>query len=131
MRSVVAALAALVSTFAFSATPVPSNKWSFVFTDAKGRADRPVRVYTYRPRQCDSTCPIIFVMHGAKRDASNFRTHWEFAADRWGFIVIAPEFYSWAKPQLYNLGDLAEQADREKWAYSVVEHLFDEVRVGQ
>ena len=42
---------------ALAATPVPSGKWSFVFTDAKGHADRPVRVYTYRPRQCDVDVP--------------------------------------------------------------------------
>jgi poly(3-hydroxybutyrate) depolymerase len=131
MRNVIAALAALASTLTFAATPVPSGKWSFMFTDAKGRADRPVRVYTYRPRQCDSACPIIFVMHGVKRDASNYRTHWEFAADRHGFIVIAPEFFAWPKAAAYNLGDVAEQPDREKWAFSVIEHLFDEVSVGQ
>src|SRR6188508_1364001 len=90
-------LAACAASAAIAATPVPSNKWSFMFADAKGRADRPVKVYTYRPRQCDSTCPIVFVMHGVKRDASNYRTHWELAADRWGFIVIAPEMISWPK----------------------------------
>lgn len=124
-------LAAFASSLTFAATPVPSGKWSFVFNDAKGRADRPVRVYTYRPRQCDSNCPIIFVMHGVKRDASNYRTHWEFAADRYGFIVIAPEFVAWPKAAAYNLGDVAAQPDREKWAFSVIEHLFDEVRVDQ
>jgi len=131
MNRAIAWLAALACTGAFAATPVPSNKWSFMFADAKGRPDRPVKVYTYRPRQCDSTCPIVFVMHGVKRDASNYRTHWEFAADRWGFIVIAPEMISWPKAAAYNLGDVAQQPDREKWAFSLIEHLFDEVRDGQ
>ena len=131
MNKAIAWLAALACTGAFAATPVPSNKWSFMFADAKGRPDRPVKVYTYRPRQCDSTCPIVFVMHGVKRDASNYRTHWELAADRWGFIVIAPEMISWPKAAAYNLGDVTEQADREKWAFSFIEHLFDEVRDGQ
>ena len=131
MRTAIALLAAFAAQLALAATPVPAGKWSFVFADAKGRPDRPVRVYTYRPRQCDSTCPITFVMHGAKRDASNYRNYWELAADRYGFIVIAPEFLAWPKAAAYNLGDVATQADREKWSYSVVEHLFDEVRDGQ
>ena len=42
-----------------AATPVPSGRWSFVFTDQKGRPDRPIRVFTYRPKACDSTCPIL------------------------------------------------------------------------
>jgi pimeloyl-ACP methyl ester carboxylesterase len=134
--SVILAQAAIqvLSAFAasaFAATPVPSNKWSFEFRDARGRPDRPVRVYTYRPRQCETRCPIVFVMHGAKRDASNYRTHWEFAADRYGFIVIAPEMHAWPKAAAYNLGDVAAQDDREKWAFSMIEHLFDEVRDGQ
>jgi len=124
-------LAACAASAALAATPVPSGKWSFAFNDAKGRPDRPVKVYTYRPRQCDSTCPIIFVLAGAKRDASAYRTHWELAADRHGFIVIAPEFLAWPKAALYNAGDVAAQPDREKWAFSVIEHLFDEVNAGQ
>ena len=45
---VIAMLGAVVAT---AATPVPSGRWSFVFTDAKGRAARPSRVFTYRPKQ--------------------------------------------------------------------------------
>jgi hypothetical protein len=124
--------AVLVAFPAEAATPVPSGKWSFVFTDAKGRPDRPVRVFTYRPRQCDTTCPIQFVMHGTSRTASNYRDYWELAADRYGFIVIAPEFSRTAWPgRSYNLGDVAGNRDHEKWSYSVVEHLFDEMRDGQ
>lgn len=116
-----------------AATPVPSGKWSFVFTDKRGQADRPLRVYTYRPRQCDSTCPIQFVMHGKSRNAADYRDYWELAADRYGFLVIAPEFSAkeWPKAAAYNLGDVAGNAEREKWSYSVVEHLFDEMRDGQ
>jgi pimeloyl-ACP methyl ester carboxylesterase len=116
-----------------AATPVPSGKWSFVFTDKRGQADRPLRVFTYRPRQCDSTCPIVFVMHGAQRRASAMRDHWELPADRHGFLVIAPELSEkhWPKAADYNLGGVADEKNREKWAYSTVEHLFDEMRDGQ
>ncbi|MBL0143163.1 MAG: hypothetical protein IPP91_13930 [Betaproteobacteria bacterium] len=118
---------------AHAATPVPSGKWSFVFTDKRGQPDRPLRVYTYRPRQCDSTCPIQFVLHGMSRHASNYRDYWELAADRYGFVVIAPEFAEkyWPGSAAYNLGDVADNSDREKWSYSVIEHLFDEMRDGQ
>ena len=128
--SAVLALAAAPSA---AATPIPPGKWSFVFTDAKGRADRPLRVYTYRPRDCDTRCPIQFVLHGVKRNASEYRDYWEYLADRYHLIVIAPEFSqkNWAKAAGYNLGDVKEQPDREKWAFAAIEHLFDEVRDGQ
>jgi pimeloyl-ACP methyl ester carboxylesterase len=133
MRIAMALLLAALALPAVAATPVPSGKWSFVFTDRKGQADRPIRVYTYRPRQCDSTCPIQFVLHGQSRTASNYRDYWELAADRYGLLIIAPEFSQkeWPKSAAYNLGDTGAQTDREKWAYSVIEHLFDEMRDGQ
>jgi poly(3-hydroxybutyrate) depolymerase len=118
---------------ALATTPVPSGKWSWTFVDEKGRADRPLKVYTYRPRPCDTTCPMMFVMAGVKRDASTYRDYWELLADRYKFMVIAPEFTRdlWPKAASYNLGDVAAQGDREKWAFSAIEHLFDEMRDGQ
>lgn len=116
-----------------AATPVPGGKWSFVFTDKLGQPDRPIRIYTYRPRQCDSKCPIQFVMHGVKRNASDYRDNWELIADRYGLLIIAPEFLEkyWPRAEAYNLGDVAGSDNPEKWAYSAIEHIFDEMRDGQ
>ena len=133
MKTLLATILLAAAFPALAATPVPSGKWSWTFVDAKGRADRPIKVYTYRPRACDSTCPITFVIAGAKRNASTYRDYWELLADRHKFMVIAPEFTreSWPKAAAYNLGDVASQSDPEKWAYSAIEHLFDEMRDGQ
>ena len=128
-----AVILAGVAVSAQAKTEIPPGKWSFVFTDAKGHADRPMRVYTYRPRKCDTKCPIVFVMHGLNRNASRYRDYWELPADGYDVIVVAPEFGTryWPREENYNLGEVAQQADREKWAYSAIEHLFDEVRDGQ
>ena len=125
---------AVMAPAAEAATAIPTGKWSFVWTDVKGRADRPMRVYTYRSRKCkDVACPIQFVLHGVKRDASRYRDHWELLAERHGLVVVAPEFSQrhWPRAAGYNLGDVAGEADREKWAFSAIERLFDEVREGQ
>jgi poly(3-hydroxybutyrate) depolymerase len=123
----------LAPAMAAAATPVPSGRWSFVFTDQKGRPDRPMRVFTYRPRQCDTTCPIVIVLHGAKRDAYPYMKHWGAIADEHKVIVIGPQFEArlWPKAAAYNAGDVKQQPDREKWAFAAIEHLFDEVRDGQ
>src|SRR5258708_4830409 len=127
------AMLASVAMPAFAATPIPPGKWSFIFNDQKGRADRPIRVYTYRPKACDTTCPIQFVLHGTKRNASNYRDHWTFLAARYKLLSVAPEFLGnqWPKAAGYNQGDVAAQPDREKWTFSAVEHIFDEGRDGQ
>jgi len=123
----------LASMACVAATPVPSGRWSFVFTDQKGRPDRPIRVFTYRPKQCDTTCPIVIVLHGAKRDAYPYMKDWGSIADERKVIVIGPQFESrlWPKAAAYNAGDVKEQPDREKWAFAAVERIFDEVRDGQ
>jgi len=116
-----------------AATPIPPGKWSFVFTDAKGRADKPMRVYTYRPKKCDEKCPLQFVLHGLSRNASTYRDYWEIIADNYGLVIVAPEFSQthWKGTAGYNLGDVESQPDREKWGFSAIEHLFDEVREGR
>lgn len=134
-RALIVAIVLLVGSIAWpalAATPIPPGKWSFVFTDAKGQPERPIRVYTYRPSKCDTRCPILFVMHGVKRNASQYRDYWELLADSHNLLIVAPEFTAkhWPRAAAYNLGDMAAQEDREKWAYSAVEHLFDEVRDG-
>jgi poly(3-hydroxybutyrate) depolymerase len=132
--AVLAGVLALVAAWpAAAATAIPPGKWSFLFTDAKGRADRPMRVYTYRPRQCDEKCPIQFVLHGQGRTASNYRDYWELAADRYGFLVVVPEFSKahWPGGAGYNRGDVDATEDRDKWGFLLIEHLFDEVRSAQ
>ena len=67
LLSVSGAVLALASLGAFAGTPVPAGKSSFVFIDAKGHAERPVPVYTYRPATCDAKCPMVFSIHGVSR----------------------------------------------------------------
>ncbi len=133
MKTCLALLLAALALPALAATPIPPGKWRFEYTDAKGRADRPIRVYTYRPRACDTKCPIVFVLHGMTRNGAHYRDYWELLADSYKLLVVAPEFTNeaWPKAAAYNLGDVADQANPEKWTYSAIEHLFDEVRDGQ
>lgn len=136
-RRLIAALLGSVLLFVaagtFAATPVPSGRWSFIFTDQKGRPDRPIRVFTYRPKACDSTCPILIVLHGAKRDAYPYMKDWGSVADDHKVILIGPQFEDrhWPGAAAYNEGDIKAQPGREGWAFAAIEHLFDEVKDGQ
>ena len=135
MKKILVAALLLASAIpALAATPVPSGRWSFVYEDPRGRPDRPIRVYTFRGKKCDSKCPILFLLPGEKRNAYDYLAFWDTTADRNNLILVAPEFSKerWPKAAAYNLGDVAEQkANREKWAYSAIEHIFDEIRDGQ
>ena len=134
LTGILLAVAAMLSSVAaFAATPVPSGRWSFVYTDAKGRPDRPIRVFTYRAKACDETCPIVIVLHGTKRDAYPYMKYWGAIADEHKLIVIGPQFEDrhWPRAAAYNEGDVKAQPGREGWVFAAIEHLFDEVRAGQ
>src|SRR5262245_18994755 len=49
-------------------------------------------VWYYLPEQARPDTPILIVMHGANRDADRYRDEWMPHAQRYGFIVAAPEF---------------------------------------
>ncbi len=119
------------------AAVLPAGKSQFEFVDNKGDATRPVTVWMYVPAGCDQTCPLQFVMHGVQRNGETYLDHWvPFAngGDASGkatnggkFIVIAPEFKRqyFPKDDDYSLGRSTAEADPEKWAFAVPEHLFD------
>jgi poly(3-hydroxybutyrate) depolymerase len=125
-------IAAVSAASAIASTPVPNGKWSFVWTDARGDTSKPIRVYTYRPRACDTTCPMVIVLHGMGRNAAEYRDYWELLADHYKVLVVAPQFdkENWKGTEGYNLGEIGN-GERQKTVFAAVEHLFDEMRDGQ
>lgn len=104
----------------------------FVFSDWQG-PDLPV--WTYIPAGIDAAvAPIAFIMHGARRNADEYRDQWIEEAEAGGFIVIAPEFSRSDFPgsRGYNLGamtakDTGEWRNEELWSFSAIEPMFDDV----
>jgi poly(3-hydroxybutyrate) depolymerase len=138
MREHLAAACALVAIAgampSAAATAIAPREGRFRFVDTRGRPDRPITVYTYRPAACDAKCPLVIVMAGVHRDAERYRGYWEASADRYGLVIAAPELpnKTWRHAAAYNLGDMAAHPDDpSKWAYSAIEHLFDEIGEGR
>ncbi|MEP5938372.1 MAG: hypothetical protein ABJ239_08605 [Erythrobacter sp.] len=104
----------------------------FEFSDWAG-PDLPV--WTYVPDTIDrKNAPILFVMHGARRDPERYRDQWIDEADRGGFIIVAPEFsrQDFAGSLGYNLGamydsETGELRDEGRWGFSAIEPIFDDV----
>ena len=107
---------------------------SFRFADDRGNVGRPLTVWYHRPAGLPDTAPIVFVMHGVKRDAHNYRDNWTAAAERFGFLLLCPEFTRTDYPdrRAYQLGNLVDGAGgplpRDVWTFGVIERLFDLVR---
>lgn len=103
----------------------------FVFTEWDG-PDLPV--YYQLPDKVTRDTPVVFVMHGVKRDADRYRDEWADLARQHGFIAVVPQFGKSDFPgsRGYNTGYFA-QADgtprpRALWSFAAIEPLFDDVR---
>ena len=92
------------------------------------------RVYLTRPEALSPDRPIVFVMHGMKRNASEYRDQWHELAKEHEFLLVVPEFSERHFPgsEAYNLGNVFDEKGklqpRAAWSFSAIEPIFDEVR---
>lgn len=99
-------------------------------------ADRPFVLNAYRGAGYAPDRPVVFVMHGMKRNGDEYRDFWIEAADRHGLLIVAPTFdgegHEGAGP--YNNGAVLDAegkaAPPASWTYQVPARLFDALRRG-
>lgn len=111
----------------------------FLYKDPATATGKSLWVWTYRPASFTADSPIVFVMHGVKRNADIYRNNWITLADYHGFLIVAPEFSrddfpgSWH----YNLGNVMYRADssgtlaanaERYWSFPIIDRVFDQVR---
>jgi hypothetical protein len=104
----------------------------FRFPDEHGTTGA-LDVHFYRPARFGPASPILFVVHGRHRNAVSYRQAWAPVADRYGCLLLCPEFSRASYPRAdFQLGrvltgdGLARR--REEWTFDVVERIFDAVR---
>ncbi len=106
---------------------------NFTFTDERGNADKPMRVWFYRPQSLKINSPIVFVMHGVNRDAQRYCREWVPYADQYNFLLVCPEFDAANfSSQAYQRGNMFDQSKNQipeaKWTFTTIENLFDYVK---
>lgn len=119
---------------AAAADDLPVGKSDFVFVDQRGNADKPIRVWAYRPAGLTADSPITFVMHGVLRNGETYREPWIPLADRYRTLVVVPEFSleHYRDHSTYQFGNLrtndGQSIEESKWTFSAIEHLFDHLK---
>ncbi len=110
----------------------------------KGRDGNAINAYTYRASGFSETSgQIVFVLHGAARNADVYISKFKHIAERHDALLIAPEF----KESLYGPGsdrytlgvgkrkppysgkyESSMWLERDSYLYSEIEHLFEAIR---
>jgi poly(3-hydroxybutyrate) depolymerase len=128
------AFALLAQLSSYAAEQIPVGKSDFLFTDDRGNADKPLRVWLYRPDSFQPDSPIVFVMHGTLRNGETYREPWIALSEPAGALVVVPEFSREHYGGIfgYQFGNMLteshEPIDESKWSFAAIEHLFDEIR---
>lgn len=105
-----------------------------------GSFNKIMRIYYYIPDNKTVSTPILFVFHGTGRNAKDYRNAMQSKANQFNFIVLAPEFsiQNFPSGDQYNLGNVFVDGDNpspttlnpeSEWTYSIIEPLFDYVKV--
>jgi len=111
----------------------------FLFEDPKTTTGKALPVWTYRPKSFTPDTPILFVMHGVKRNADDYRDNWTGLADEHSLLIVAPEFSSdnFPKSRAYNLGNVMSHVDaggkfipapEKDWSFPIIDRIFEAVR---
>lgn len=107
----------------------------FVYRDPSDATGKSLSVWYRCPPKFGPDTPIVFALHGFDRAAAYFRDCWSAHADRYGFLVIAPEFDDGGFPGggAYNYGNVQIGDDgginpRNLWSYPILDRIFEQVR---
>ena len=112
---------------------VAAGEGSFEFAPDARRPQHKLTVWTYRPERFGPDSPIVFVMHGTKRNGKTYRDTWAPQSREHGFLLLVPEFPEDDYPEeAYQQGNLLDRKGKplppEKWTFSVIEALFDHAK---
>jgi hypothetical protein len=111
----------------------------FVFTYS-GLPQKPINVFYNIPSGNRTNMPIVIVFHGDERNAKDYRDIWITASNQYGFMVFAPEFNTIDFPggSSYIIGNVYQDGNyptpqtlnnESVWTFSVIEPLFDYIKV--
>ena len=112
---------------------IPFKYGKFEYNHYKPLSDKPITVYTYMPDHTTDDIPVIFVMHGQNRDASNYCGDWATSAEKYKTLIVCPEINELYYPnsQYYQQGGMFiddKFTEPEKWTFNLIENIFSTIQ---
>jgi poly(3-hydroxybutyrate) depolymerase len=106
---------------------------SLPFPFVSGGQLRRITLWYHRPVRAGADAPVVFVLHGTSRTGENYRKYWIPEAEKYGFILLVPEFSRDQFPgSTYERGNMigsdGVRLPESQWSYTAIEDIFDAVR---
>jgi hypothetical protein len=119
--------------------PLGAGGGSFTYTGYGPLRAKPVQVYYHIPEGDLSQMPVLFALHGDERDGKAYATDWVAAAEKYKFMVFAPEFSEafYGGGDRYALANMFADGDNplpatvrpdSLWTFSILDPLFGYVK---
>ena len=132
----------LAGMFAGCAAPDPGSaridagSGRFWYQDPAAATGKGLWVWYHRPARISPTTPIVFVMHGNSRNASAYRDNWTQLSEKYGYMIIAPEFDRQDFPAAayhrgntyYENGGRVIAIDRQRRTFPMIDRIHAAVR---
>jgi hypothetical protein len=128
----------LASCSAPNANPprIEAGSGRFWYQDPADATGQGLWVRYHRPARYLPTTAIVFVMHGNLRNAWKYRDNWSDLSERYGFLIVAPEFDGVDFPSAayhrgnayYNSGKQIVPVERRLWTFPMIDRIFETVR---
>lgn len=130
---IIAAMCLAPPGFSQTGRKIGPGEGSMAFTPDATRPQHNLTVWTYRPDRFGPDSPIVFVMHGVKRNGKTYRDNWAPHSRKGGFLLLVPEFPEVKYPgEAYQQGNVRDQKGQpvpsEEWTFAVIEKLFDHAK---
>lgn len=118
---------------ATQAARLEAGSGALPFPFVSGGQSRRITLWYHRPARAGADAPIVFVLHGTSRTGENYRKYWIPEAEKYGFILLVPEFSRDQFPgSTYERGDMigrdGTRLPEPQWSYTAIEDIFDAVR---
>ena len=103
-------------------------------SDGRGENASPMDVYFYRPRSFQANGRVLIVIHGQSRNADGYRDYFIDSAERYGVLVLAPEFSReiYRDSRQFNLGNMKNRAGQflpiGSRSYLVIDRVFEQAK---
>jgi pimeloyl-ACP methyl ester carboxylesterase len=103
--------------------------------------DNAIVVHYYRPQSFSDQSSVIFVLHGAGRNGSEYRDAWVAQSEKYNLLVLTPEYSEKHYPEFwsYNLAGMIQDVNLENetfkinqnqnsWIFGDFDRIFNKVK---